>query len=57
MKLTEMSKLIYMQSTIDFIIANHNHRITEIENRGIPEIVELTDDKDNIINKYYKYNI
>lgn len=57
MKLTEMSKLIYMQSTIDFIIANHNHRITEIENRGIPEIVELTDDKGNTINKYYKYNI
>ena len=57
MKLTEMSKLIYMQSTIDFIIANHNHRITEIENRGIPEIVELTDNKDNTINKYYKYNI
>ncbi len=57
MKLTEMSKLIYMQSTIDFIIANHNHRITEIENRGVPEIVELTDDKGNTINKYYKYNI
>ena len=57
MKLTEMSKLIYMQSTIDFIIANHNHRITEIENRGVPEIVELTDDKYNTINKYYKYNI
>ena len=52
-----MSKLIYMQSTIDFIIANHNHRITEIENRGIPEIIELTDDKDNIINKYFKFNI
>jgi len=52
-----MSKLIYMQSTIDFIIANHNHRITEIESIGVPEIVELTDDKGNTINKYYKFNI
>ena len=57
MKLTEMSKLIYMQSTIDFIIANHNHRITEIESIGIPEIVEPTDDKGNTVNKYYKFNI
>lgn len=46
-----------MQRTIDFIIANYNHRITEIENRGVPEIIELTDDKGTIINKYYKFNI
>jgi hypothetical protein len=51
-----MSKLIYMQRTIDFIIANYNHRITEIENRGVPEIIELTDDKGTTINKYYKFN-
>ena len=52
-----MSKLIYMQSTIDFIIAKHNHRIKEIENRGIPEVIEQKDDKGIIVNKYYKFSI
>ena len=52
-----MSKLIYMQSTIDFILSKHSHRITEIENIGIPETVKITDDKGTTINKYYKFNI
>lgn len=52
-----MSKLIYMQSTIDFIIAKHSHRITEIENRGIPEVIEQKDDKGRTLNKYYKFII
>ena len=52
-----MSKLIYMQSTIDFIIAKHNHRMKEIENRGIPEVIEQKDDKGRTLNKYYKFSI
>jgi len=52
-----MSKLIYMQSTIDFIVAKHSHRITEIENRGIPEVIQQKDDKGNTVSKYYKFNI
>jgi hypothetical protein len=50
-----MSKEIYMQRTIDYIIKDHNHKLAEIESKGVPEIVELTDDKGNIINKYYKF--
>jgi hypothetical protein len=52
-----MGKLIYMQSTIDFILSKHSHRITEIESKGIPEVIELTDDKGNTINKYFKFII
>ena len=50
-----MSKEIYMQRTIDYIIKDYNHKLAEIESKGVPEIVELTDDKGNIINKYYKF--
>lgn len=49
----EMSKEIYMQRTIDHILKNHNERFGEIEARGVPEMVELTDDKGNITNKYF----
>ena len=46
-----------MQSTIDFIITKHSHRTTEIENKGIPEVIQQKDGKGNIINKYYKFTI
>ena len=39
-----------MQSTIDNFI--NKGRINEVV--GTPEIVELTDDKDRVISKYYK---
>ncbi len=44
--------IIYMQSTIDNFI--NKGRINEVV--GDPEIVELKDDKDNVINKYYKFD-
>ena len=50
-----MAKEIYMQRTIDYIVKGHNHKLAEIESKGVPEIVELTDDKGNIINKYYRF--
>ena len=40
-----------MQSTIDNFI--NKGRINEVV--GDSEIVELTDDKDRVINKYYKF--
>lgn len=43
--------IIYMQSTIDNFF--NKNRINEVV--GNPEIVELTDDKNNVINKYYKF--
>ena len=43
--------VIYMQSTIDNFV--NKGRINEVI--GNPEIIELTDDKDNIITKYYKF--
>lgn len=42
-------KVIYMQPTIDnFINKGRIHQLV-----GDPKIVELTDDKGNIKNKYY----
>ena len=46
-------KLIYMQRTIDFIIAKHSHRVSEIESIGNPTIKEI----DNTDIKYYLFNI
>ena len=44
-----MAKEIYMQRTIDYIVKGHSHKLAEIESKGVPEIVELTDDKGNVI--------
>ena len=45
-------KVIYMQSTIDKFI--EKNRIGEVT--GDPETIELTDDKNKVINKYYKFD-
>ena len=44
--------IIYMQSTIDNFITKN--RVSEVT--GDPEVVELTDDKDRVISKYYKFD-
>lgn len=45
--------LIYMQSTIDHILTNHQDRMNDLNALGEPELVELVDDKGNVLNKYY----
>ena len=45
--------LIYMQSTIDNMLTNHQDKINALNALGEPEPVELTDDEGNILNKYY----
>lgn len=44
-------KLIYMQSTIDFIASKHSHRIPEIELIGTPTLKDI----EGI--KYFLFNI
>ena len=51
-KIKSNMSIIYMQSTIDNFITKN--RVGEIT--GDPEVVELTDDKDRVINKYYKFD-
>ena len=51
-------KLIYMQRTIDFIIAKHSHRISEIESIGNLTIKDIKkDDISNTSIKYYLFKI
>ena len=50
-----MAKEIYMQRTIDYIVKSYSHKLAEVESKGVPEIIELTDDKANIVNKYYLF--
>ena len=46
-------KEIYMQRTVDYILKEHSHRIGEVESKGVPEVVELLDDKGEVNNKYF----
>jgi len=46
-------KVIYTQDTVEYFI--RERRIGEIESMGDPEQIDLFDDKDLIIGKYYKY--
>lgn len=54
---TQTTKIIYMQSTIDNMINNHPGMINDVEAMGEPEVVELTDDKGEVNNKYYVIKI
>ena len=46
-------KVIYMQDTIEYFI--REKRIGEVEVMGEPEIIDIFDDKDMIVGKYYKF--
>lgn len=47
-----------MQRTIDYIIAKHNHKLSEIESIGIPEKKEVKkDDKDSTGVNYFLFNV
>ena len=46
-----------MQSTIDFIIKKYPIRFKEVESLGVPQIVEKLDDKGNILQKYFIFEI
>ena len=46
-------KVIYMQNTIEYFI--REKRIGEVEVMGEPEIIDIFDDKDMIVGKYYKF--
>ena len=46
-------KVIYMQDTIEYFI--REKRIGEVEVMGEPEIIDVFDDKDMIVGKYYKF--
>ena len=48
-------KEIYMQRTIDYMARIDPQILNDLGVKGKPEIVELTDDKENVINKYYMY--
>ena len=46
-----------MQRTIDFILKDYPNRIQEIESKGVPEVVELLDDRGEVNNKYFIFRI
>lgn len=46
-------KVIYTQETIDLFL--QEGRIGEVESMGDPEIIDIFDDKDMIVGKYYKF--
>lgn len=35
-------KLIYMQTTIDFILREHSNRFDEIQSLGVPEVRQIS---------------
>lgn len=45
--------LIYMQSTIDNMLINHQDKMNDLNALGDPEPVELLDDQGNVLNNYY----
>ena len=50
-------KLIYTQETINYMAKVNPQLIEELSVYGAPEPVELLDDKGEVRNKYYLYNI
>lgn len=48
-------KEIFMQRTIDYMASIDPSMLNDLGVKGIPELIELTDDKGETINKYYKY--
>ena len=50
-------KLIYTQETINYMAKVNPQLIEELSVYGAPEPVELLDDKGEVKNKYYLYNI
>lgn len=50
-----MGKEIYMQRTIDYIARTSPGQLSEMEKKGVPEVVELLDGEGNVKSIYYKY--
>ena len=50
-------KLIFMKETVDFIASIDTNLLLELEKLGIPEPVQLLDDKGNVKTSYYLYNL
>jgi len=47
-------KQIFMQVTVDFMNATDKDLLRELEEKGIPEVIEIKGTKDEIY-RYYKY--
>lgn len=54
-ELEQVMKLVYLQSTIDLIIAQGG--IKEVEALGTPELIETTDSKGETGIRYFKFVI
>lgn len=50
-------KLIYTQETINYMAKVNPQLIEDLSVHGAPEPVELLDDKGEVNNKYYMYEI
>ena len=50
-------KLVYTQETINYMAKVNPQLIEDLAKYGAPEPVELLDDRGEVNNKYYLYNI
>lgn len=50
-------KLVYTQESINYMAKVNPQLIEELSVYGVPEPVELLDDKGEVNNKYYLYKI
>lgn len=50
-------KVIYMKETIDYMAMKDSRLLFDLEELGVPEPVELLDDRGNVTHTYYLYEI